>query len=141
MKQIFLLLISKEGSKGWTSPPFLNFVDQIKINATQKVNWQRLNTNRCVTIGRRSSLFQNRTFISLSKDEYFELHVTVLPRNSKKLSDWMKATDFFLKTVNMNFGLDQAMLPDCSCSYYLYRFFHIVDSMEIDSIVVTVFFY
>ena len=98
-------------------------------------------TNCCATIGWRSSPCQIGISIKWSKDEFIELHITALPSNSKKLSDWMKLTDFSFKTVSINFGLDQATLPDCFCSSYLYRFFHVVDSLEVNCIIVIVFFY
>lgn len=53
----------------------------------------------------------------------------------------MKLTDFSFKTVSINFDLDQATLPDSFCSSYFYRFFHVVDSLEVDCIIVIVFFY
>ena len=107
----------------------------------QRGSWQMSSINYCATIGWRDSPCQNGTSIKWSKDEFFELHITALPSNNKKQSDWLKLTDFSFKTFNINFGLDQAALPDCFCSSYLYRFFHVVDSFEVDCIVVIVFFY
>ena len=51
--------------------------------------------------------------------ENFELDIKTLPSNSKKQPDWMNLIDFSFKTVNINFGLDQATLPDCFHSSYL----------------------
>ena len=51
----------------------------------------------------------------------------------------MNLIDFSFKTVNINFGLDQATLPDCFHSSYLYKFFHVTDFLEVDHIIV--FFY
>ena len=106
----------------------------------QRGSWQMSSTNCCATIVWRSSPCQNGISIKWSKDEFFELHITALPSNSKKLSDWMKLTDFSFKTVSINFDLDQATLPDSFCSSYFCRFFH-VDSLEVDCIIVIVFFY